>query len=154
MKVTSLGVILEVGVPKVSSEGVSKENINDEVASFLKNLVRLGNLDVVYTDYKNGEPCPIFSFNYSIFNQTDKNDKYDVFRFFQNTIYVTSNSEINYQETFGQNHWYRKGELLFSCSVCSIGEHNPDGKQIEYVGSSPSNSAEVVEKRVEQYSLF
>jgi hypothetical protein len=153
MKVFSLGVIVEVGVPKYSNIRAEDDSLNEVVREFLKSLKQLGPMKVVYADYHYGSATEIKNFNYNIYNQAEQHPKYRVFRFFSNKLYVTSSNELNL-DALDELFWFRHNNLLFCITPSSLGKHEPTGKEPEFLGISRQNSGEVVEERVVQYRLF
>lgn len=153
MKVYALGVIVEVGVPKTSQVSTKDEFLNEELRGFLRSLVQLDDMKIVYPEYQYGSATEINDFNYNVANQVEKSEKYRVFRFFRNTLYVTSAEELHLQDLH-KLYWFRHKGILYCINISSLGSYEPKGDGPEYLGTSKYNSGEIVEKRVEQYSLF
>lgn len=151
MKVAELGIILDVGISK--RESYSPEKLWEQLQEFFNAMKQINECPVVYVRSQFEPYNEIPNFNYNIYNQMDKNERYRVFRSFKTSVFIQYRNDFNLID-FDKLYWYKHKGLLCCISVSSLGKRKIVSRPAQYLGTSQMNSGEIVEERVSQLTLF
>lgn len=147
--VSELGVIIDFSVHRTLFKSI--EDSVENLVQFLNSLEKFGDFQVVFTTFdKENRPTEIKNFNYSVYNQSEGNDQYRVFRSYGAKIYIQHTEDIQLHETFPDLFWYGFNNDLFCINVSYLEKRQTPAKETTFYGTTKANSGEILEKAVTQ----